>query len=367
MNYDENPRYKRLDFWYTQLFNWIAIKSDYKEKLIELIVGKCQENLRNIEHKLNGKFEKGSVEYRHNYIRFPDILFELKLKDNTLKCISKIRINPCIKIPLFVEKFQHDINMENLNEIKALFDKRNILLTENSLIRKSDTIYNDDVFELISDGSVYILRKIDNSIEVYSKQTAPYYSKILVSTKSIFEPVDQLGGGFSEAIKEEFFDEMEKISIELCKSVSDIYVNDIHGGAMPLTESKHHGCVHQIEIKSAATDDERLLDLLVDKSKQNRLRQILRENIYINNIVDGLLSSLCGEKIDNWRTAKSKATCTANSKWKLVTAEDAKGLYATTDRNDLTVTSAIFHYKNKKHSNVYDILRSWALDLNVIL
>ena len=162
----------------------------------------------------------------------------------------------------------------------------------------------------------------------------------------------------------------------LCNLVAELYLNSIPGGAEKVSQKCLHQQVHRIKIRSIATDDDRILALMVDRTKQRDLSQKLKGSGsqmisgYLNNILDAILSNLCGIQINGWKSylkSDSISDCIKTASWKVIESGDVTGLYATTQRENSTITSAAFHFKDNNSESVNDVLRAWGKDLNAML
>ena len=148
--------------------------------------------------------------------------------------------------------------------------------------------------------------------------------------------------------------------------ISGLYLNDIDGGAKKTEEPKEHKSIHRVIIKSVATNDSRLRELFVNRDRLNDLLRKLQNNDYLDQLIGGIISSLCGERIQDWRnrlTDKAES-CLRKAIWRLVESDNAEGIYVTSTNKGTTITSVAFYYKDNEQESVHKILRSWATDLN---
>jgi len=109
-----------------------------------------------------------------------------------------------------------------------------------------------------------------------------------------------------------------------------------------------------------------LRELFVNRDRLNDLLRKLQNNDYLDQLIGGIISSLCGERIQDWRnrlTDKAES-CLRKAIWRLVESDNAEGIYVTSTNKGTTITSVAFYYKDNEQESVHKILRSWATDLN---
>jgi hypothetical protein len=369
MNQTSSPEFDQLDFWYAQLYNWISASPSSRDDVVGTIIDECKANFHIIANSIDGKFVNDEIEDRTLYIRFNNLLFKQDLNGRSINCNARIRINPCIKLPIFCMPSGCEEQLNNgiiPRELVDAFSKHNIHLPSNLKISKA--LENNNCIWAIEDEEEYILRKVDGRIEVYSKAIAPFYSKIWV--------IISVASKFNEEEKELFFQKTANIAKTLCDQVATVYLHSIPGGAESVSESCSQQQLHRIKIKSIATNDDRVLALMVDRTKQKDLSQKLKgtgpQDIseYLNNILDGILTNLCGIRISGWKSylkSDNIGNCIKGANWKVIESGDVTGLYATTQRENSTITSAAFHFRNNNSDSVNDVLRAWGKDLNAML
>jgi hypothetical protein len=357
--------YNKLDYWYTQLYDWISADIDEKPRIIEKICSNCKMHLESIASLVGGEFEENDVKDKVVYIRFSDLNYVLRVEDketnkyHEISCVSKIRINPCIKSPLFEEHIDYvgDLSHMPRGALKEIFSKYNINILDTYTMHRVDELGRNIWYIETADGS-YTIKKFRDVIEVYSNETYPYRSKILIISTANYD--------FTEGLKESFFSSIGEISETLCNCISGLYLNDIEGGAKKTEEPNEHKSIHRVIIKSVATNDTRLRELFVNRDGLNDLLKKLKNNDYLDLLIGGIISSLCGEIIRDWRnklTDKAES-CLRKAIWRLVESDKAEGIYVTSTNKWTTITSVAFYYKDNDQESVHKILRSWATDLN---
>jgi len=196
--------YNKLDYWYTQLYDWISADIDEKPRIIEKICSNCKMHLGSIASLVGGEFEENYVKDKAVYIRFSDLNYVLRIEDkdtnkyHEISCVSKIRINPCIKSPLFEEHIEYDGNLCHMprETLKKIFSRYNINILDTWNMQQVDEL-GPNIWHIETADGNYTIKKLGKSIEVYSNETYPYRSKILIISTANYD--------FTEGLKESFF------------------------------------------------------------------------------------------------------------------------------------------------------------------
>ena len=370
MNCDSsNPSFGRLDLWYGQLYCWLSAGESSREDVTKGIVKNCEANLVNLANVVEGRFIEDTVVDKKLYIRFSDLTFKMNLMGNIIDCAARIRINPCIKVPLFIFRSAYakstKLEESDVAGLKTKAKDYSIYLSSTPSI----TERGNSVWLMSDSGSEYLIRKLGQDIEFYSRANAPYYSKVWIIISST--------NSFDTKLKDLFFKEAARLSKKLCDETANLYL-DKFGGANKIGESCTRDSLQNIKIISVATDDERISYLLGKKEDHNELSKLLNSTddasknlrVYLNNVLNVILTGLCGTEIEDWKGQISNDQlneCAKNSSWKVVKSGDIGGLYGWTKMDKTSITSAAFLTKDKNYDAVNNLLRTWGQDLNIML
>lgn len=370
-NVSSDPSFGRLDLWYGQLYCWLSAGESSRDEVANGIVKNCQANLNNLSKIVEGEFKENAVVDKKLYIRFSDLTFKLNLDGHIINCTARIRINPCIKVPLFILKSLHsesnNLDESDINELITKAKNYSIFLSPKpSITERGNCVW------IISDsdsGTEYLVRKLGRDIEFYSRANAPYYSKVWIIFSSI--------GSFDIKLRNLFFSEAARLSKELCDYTANLYLDKL-GGASKVGELCTKDPLQNIKFLSVATDDERISYLLRKKSDYKELSNLLNSTDseskdlrdYLNKVLNTILAGLCDKEIKNWKSQisnKQLNECAKKSSWKVIKSGDVEGIYGWAKMDKTSTTSAVFLAKDKNYDAVNNLLRTWGQDLNIML
>jgi hypothetical protein len=339
--------YECLELWLVQLYNLVLYEPNLLDQFKRDLKAKFSANLEEISALVeHGEFENTDIDITGKPIRFPKLRFEINVDTKygeKIPCEMRIRIIPCEKEACINDVVDPKIFSEDGLEI--LLDKLNSHGFLNITLKK----IKDNAWSFVDKKTEFLVLVRGDNLQVFNRDLSPFSSKIVIIVKPIGE------WSFSEEEKQQFFQLAEKETKEVVEKIGELYVpKQFNPESLP-----------KAIIRAAATNNERLLDL-VDKNRRDSLSFSTKKDGYVNDVMDGVISTLCGIRVKNWMARKWSAEverCINQTTWKLLESEDTKGLYGTTRNNDVTAISAIFFLGEEKNRSVYKIIRAWVEDL----
>lgn len=339
--------YESLELWFVQLYNLVLYEPNMLDQFKNDLKAKFSTNLEEISKLVQtGEFEGIDIDITDKPIRFPKLRFKIKVyskSEKEIPCEMRIRINPCEKKACINDVLDSEVLSKNESEILA--NK----LSSHGLLNITLKRINDNAWSFVSNNSEFLLLVRGNNLQVFNRDLSPFSSKIVI----IIKPIGKWS--FDEEDKQQFFQLTEKITKKVIDKIGELYVpTQFNPESLP-----------KAIIRAAATKNERLLDL-VDNNRRNSLNFAIKKDRYINDIMDGVISTLCGIRVRNWISrnwSKEIEHCINQTTWKLIESQDTKGLYGTSRNNDVTAISAIFFMVDERNSPVYTIIRAWVEDL----
>lgn len=349
------PTFGRFDLLYAQLYSWIRADPSERKDVTNTIIKRCTEKRTDLEGVVDGTFAGSKfIEDRGAYINFSNLSFAIDVEDHgKIDCIARIRINPCIKLPLISVEAESEEKYLNENMIsdrlKNEFRDKKIPLAECPTVSKMKE--NGFMWEIDGGEAMYLVQKGNGVLEIFNKATPPFFSKIWVIINTISKV----------SVEDGIFGSINEIARRLCDATAKPYLSILGGAQL-------EACIHDIKIKSMATDDERLLNLMFGEDSLNDLLTELEESEYSNKILDSIFTNLCESSITDWKKHLSDE-CVKNADWKLVKSGKTKGLYAARQKDDSTIISTVFYSpdRSNNYNLVNNILHGWAVDLTTVL
>ena len=341
--------YESLELWFVQLYNLVLYDPNLLDQFKNDLRVKFSANLNEISKLVEtGEFEGTDIDITDKPIRFPKLRFKICVGTNERKEIPlemRIRINPCEKAACIDDVLDSELISETDSPI--LVNKLNSCGFLNITLKK----IKDNAWSFVDNNTEFLVLVRGNHLQVFNRDLSPFSSKIVI----IIKPIGKWS--FNEEEKQQFFQLAEEKAKKVVDKIGDLYVpKRFNPESLP-----------KAIIRAAATNNEKLLDL-VDKNRRDSLAFAIKKDRYINDIMDGVISTLCGIRVKNWisRNWPDDVQCCINqTTWKLIESDETKGLYGTTRNNDVTAISAIFFLRDAKNKDnpVYKIIRTWVEDL----
>ena len=101
---DEMSVYAFSELWNGRLYNWLKVRYNDRNNVIEKIINQCNNRADEISSIVKGVFDEQNTEDDYvvlhpeiGYIKFAKLYFSMKISDIDIECNCKIRINPCLK------------------------------------------------------------------------------------------------------------------------------------------------------------------------------------------------------------------------------------------------------------------------------
>jgi hypothetical protein len=338
--------YEHLELWLVQLFNWVAYEPNLLEKFKRGLADKFSGHLEEISDLVDGgEFIDNKIDISGKPIRFPKYRFKVNIGSNNseIPCEMRIRINPCEKEAIFTDDLDLRTS-EDDQKLEAILNK----LESFGIHKISPKQIAKDAWSFTDKNTDFLVLINGTKIQVFNRDLSPFSSKVII----IITPIGRFS--FNEDEKQQFFKFAEERAKETIKRIGPIYI--------PISLDLE--TLPKAIIKSAGTTNQKLLDL-VDKKREDSLSFAIKKDSYIEDVMDGVVSSLYGTKVTKWlsRQFKSEGKNLDQITWKLVESDDSKGFYGTARMKNTTMISAIFFVKDSQNSAAYKIVRAWVEDL----
>lgn len=341
--------YEHIELWLVQLFNWVAYDPDRLDKFKKELASRFSENLDGLSSLVKGGQFIGAIDTSDKPIKFPKYIFNINLNvpyGHVLPCEIRIRINPCEKIPFFAGRLDAEMPFENLVDdakYKIILDKVKSFGIHGIELKQ----IAQDAWSFVDNGMEFLVFIDKDVIQIFNRDLSPFSSKIII----IITPICKFSLGENE--KQLFFKLVEEIAKEAINRIGPLY----------LPMCKDLETMPRVIIKSAGTTNKKLLDL-VDKERENSLPFALKKDNYIEDVMDGVVSTLFGTKVTKWLSRRGEESEIFDSiDWKLVESEGAKGLYGTKRNKNITAISALFFFEKENYKIPYKIVRGWVEEL----
>lgn len=200
---DAIPNYDFSELWNGMLYNWLKAKESDREKVVGEIIKNCKARNKEIIaimdgffHSKNGEKDIVYIEPIYKYIKFSDIIFEISIPGRKIKCISRIRINPCLR---------DDPSNKRFSKIWCIIETSDKISSKDNIeFYKIAKNLSDKVIKLV--GEIYIkeieghAEPIHNIIIKSFGSIDPHIKKLMLTPSQISEVPNILNDAYSRNI-----------------------------------------------------------------------------------------------------------------------------------------------------------------------